>query len=78
MVKNSDKNKSLAPVKLASYGTVKVYKSNQIKLDANLLTTLGIKSGDRVKVFLDTEERAIVIKSREENSDIQSGEQIDK
>ena len=78
MVKNSNKNKSLTPLKLASYGTAKVYKTNQIKLNADLLTTLGIKSGDRVKVFLDTEERAIVIKSKEENSDIQSGEQMDK
>lgn len=69
MAKNNTKNKLLAPVKLASYGTVKVYKSNQIKLDANLLTTLGIKSGDRVRVFLDTEQRAIVIRSPEDNSD---------
>lgn len=50
-------------VKLASYGTVKVYKSNRIKLDANLLKTLGIRPGDRVEVFLDTEQRTIVVKS---------------
>ena len=50
------------PVKRASYGTVKVYKTNHIKLDANLLKTLGIRPGDPVEIFLDTEERTIVIK----------------
>ena len=44
---------------MASYGTAKVYKTNHIKLDSNLLSTLGIQAGDRVEVFLDTEERAI-------------------
>jgi len=63
MARNSSRNRALLPVKLASYGTVKVYKSNHIKLDANLLNTLGIRPGDRVEVFLDTEERTIVIKS---------------
>jgi bifunctional DNA-binding transcriptional regulator/antitoxin component of YhaV-PrlF toxin-antitoxin module len=62
MSRNSNKNRALVPVKLASYGTVKVYKSNRIKLDANLLKTLGITAGDPVEVFLDTEERTIVIK----------------
>ena len=71
MAKNSNKNKSLLSVKLASYGTAKVYKSNHIKLDANLLSTLGIRPGDRVEVFLDTEERAIVIKSSEEHERFQ-------
>ena len=61
MTKKSSRNRALLPVKLASYGTVKVYKSNHVKLDANLLNTLGIRPGDRVEVFLDTEERAIVI-----------------
>lgn len=65
MVKNSNNNKSKAPLKLASYGTVKIYKTNQIKLDVNLLKTLGIQPGDLVEVFLDIEERAIVIKSQE-------------
>lgn len=49
-------------VKRASYGNAKVYKSSHIKLDANLLSTLGIRPGDRVEVFLDTEEKTIVIK----------------
>ena len=65
MVKNRNNNKSKAPLKLASYGTVKVYKTNQIKLDVNLLKTLGIRAGDLVEVFLDTQERAIVIKGQE-------------
>jgi len=63
MSRNSNKNRALVAVKLASYGTVKVYKSNRIKLDANLLKTLGIRPGDRVEVFLDTEQRTIVVKS---------------
>jgi len=63
MSRNSNKNRALMPVKLASYGTVKVYKSNLIKLNANLLNTLGIQPGDRVGVFLNTKERTIVIKS---------------
>lgn len=54
------------PVKLASYGTATVYKSNLIKLNANLLKTLGIRPGDLVEVFLHTEERTIVIKSPDE------------
>jgi bifunctional DNA-binding transcriptional regulator/antitoxin component of YhaV-PrlF toxin-antitoxin module len=62
MSRNSNKNKALSRVKLASYGTVKVYKSNRIKLDPNLLKTLGIRTGDPVEVFLDTEKRTIVIK----------------
>ena len=66
MSRNSNRNRSLLPVKLASYGIVKVYKSNRIKLDANLLKTLGIRPGDPVEVFLDTKERTIVIKSLDE------------
>ena len=63
MSRNSNRNRALLPVKLASYGTVKVYKTNHIKLDANLLKTLGIRPGDPVEIFLDTEGRTIVIKS---------------
>ena len=63
MVRNTNNNKTKSAVKLASYGTAKVYKTNQVKLNANLLKTLGIQSGDRVAIFLDTEERTIVIKS---------------
>jgi bifunctional DNA-binding transcriptional regulator/antitoxin component of YhaV-PrlF toxin-antitoxin module len=63
MSRNSNRNRTLLAVKLASYGTVKVYKTNHIKLNANLLKTLGIRPGDPVDVFLDTEKRTIVIKS---------------
>lgn len=63
-----NRNRALLPVKLASYGTVKVYKSKHIELDANLLNTLGIRPGDRVDVFLDTEERTIVIERPEEHN----------
>ena len=67
MGRNSNKNRAMPPVKLAFYGTVKVYKTNLVKLDANLLNTLGIRAGDRVDVFLDTEERTIVIKRLDEH-----------
>ncbi len=77
MAKNDNKNKSLAPVRLASYGTVKVYKSNHIKLDANLLNTLGIRPGDRVEVFLDTAQRAIIIKGQQEYAGLQNNKQLD-
>lgn len=63
MSRNSNRNRALLPVKLASYGIVKVYKTNLIRLDANLLKTLGIQPGDPVEVCLDTEERTIVIRS---------------
>lgn len=63
MTKNSKKNKTSSPVRLASYGMARIYKSNHIKLNGNLLTTLGIRAGDRVEVFLDTQERSIVIKA---------------
>lgn len=65
MTKNSNRNKSKLAVKLASYGTAKIYKAGQVKLDANLLSTLDIRPGDRVEIFLDTEKRVIVIKSIE-------------
>jgi hypothetical protein len=59
--KSSNKNKN--PVKMASYGTSKIYKSNQIRLKASLLNTLGMVPGDYVEIFLDTEASSIVIKS---------------
>ena len=66
MSRDSNRNKTSRPVKLASYGTVRVYKSNRIKLDANLLNTLGIRPGDKVEVLLDTKKRAIIIVSSDE------------
>ena len=62
MTNNSKKNKNKSSVKLASYGNAKIYKSNQVRLKASLLSTLGIYPGDRVEIFLDTKERVIVIK----------------
>lgn len=78
MTKINNNNKPKAPLKLALYGTVKVYKTNQIKLDVNLLKTLGIRPGDLVEVFLDTEERAIVIKSPEVDNNPPIIKQTDK
>ncbi len=69
MVRNSSRNRALSPVKLASYGTAMVYKSKQIKLNANLLNTLDIHPGDHVEVFLDTKQRVIVIKKSLEKLD---------
>ena len=50
---------------MASYGASKIYNTNQVRVKASLLSTLGIRPGDRVEIFLDTEERTIVIKSLE-------------
>lgn len=60
-----EKNRNKSAVKLASYGIAKIYNTNQVRLKASLLRTLGIRPGDRVEIFLDTEERVIVIKSLE-------------
>ena len=65
MARNNNKKKSKPAVKLASYGTAKIYKTNQVRLKPSLLSTLGISPGDRVEIFLDTEERVVVIKSLE-------------
>ena len=70
MTRNSDKNRTILRVKLASYGTAVIYKSNQVKLDANLLSTLGIRPGDRVEIFLDTEERAIIIRGEQKDTTV--------
>lgn len=79
MARNSNRNKVVLPVKLASYGSARIYKSNHIKLDANLLNTLDIQPGDRVEVFLDTKERAIVItKSLENPNRLQKNKYLDK
>jgi len=65
MARNSNKKKNKYAVKMASYGTAKIYKTNQVRLKPSLLNTLGISPGDRVEILLDTEERVIVIKSLE-------------
>ena len=65
MVRNSNKKRNKSAVRLASYGTAKIYDTNQVRLKASLLRTLEIRPGDRVEIFLDTEERTIVIKSLE-------------
>ena len=62
MINNSKKNKNKSSVKMASYGTAKIYSSNQVRLKSSLLSTLDIDPGDRVEIFLDTKERVIVIK----------------
>ena len=54
--------KNKTSVKLASYGTAKIYSSNQVRLKASLLSTLGIQPGDQVEILLNTKERVIVIK----------------
>jgi len=75
---DKNRNKSLSPVRLASYGIVTVHKSNHIKLDGNLLNTLGIRAGDRLKVLLDTEERAIIIRAEKGNNKLHRNLQTDE
>ena len=49
-------------VKLPSFGVRSVQKGRRITLDDSLLHNLGIKEGDLVELFLDTEEEAIIVK----------------
>ena len=45
-----------------SFGTKTIQKLNRISLDHNLLDNLDVHEGDAVDLYLDTQERAIVIK----------------
>ena len=49
-------------MKLVSFGVTSIQKARRITLGDNLLHNLGIKEGDSVELFLDTEEEAIVIR----------------
>lgn len=66
MNKKSNKNETILLIKRARFDVVPVYKNNLVKLNPNLLNTLGIHAGDLVEVFLDTEEAAIVIKKSQD------------
>ncbi len=68
MAENSNNKKKKSTVKLASYGTAKIYKTNQVRLKASLLSTLDIHPGDRVEIFLDTKKRVIIIKEKQKDS----------
>jgi anaerobic selenocysteine-containing dehydrogenase len=66
MNEKSNKNKPILLIKRARYDVVPVYKNNLVKLNPNLLNTLGIHAGDLVDIFLDTEEATIVIKKSQD------------
>lgn len=41
---------------------VKIQSLNRIALNPELLENLGLKTGDKVKIFLDTEKEEIIIR----------------
>lgn len=61
-------------MKFVSFGVTSVQKGRRVSLDDSLLQNLGIKVGDQVEIFLDTEEEAIVVKKvRNQHSEVKSG-----
>lgn len=49
-------------IKLVSFGTSIIQKLRRVALDPNLLTTLGLREGDAVKVELDVDSATILIR----------------
>jgi hypothetical protein len=49
-------------LKKVSFGTSIIQKSRRVALDPNLLDTLALKEGDRVRVELDTDTKTILIR----------------
>jgi formylmethanofuran dehydrogenase subunit D len=49
-------------LKIVSFGTSKIQKSRRVALDPNLMTTLGMREGDMVRVDLDVQSATILIK----------------
>lgn len=49
-------------MKLISFGAASIQKGRRIAIADNLLQNLGIKEGDLVELFLNTKEKAIVVK----------------
>ncbi len=49
-------------LKKVSYGTSIIQKSRRVALDPNLLDTLNLKEGDKVRVELDTDSATILIR----------------
>ena len=52
----------MARLKKVSYGTSIIQKSRRVALDPNLLDTLNLKEGDKVRVELDTDSATILIR----------------
>lgn len=48
-------------IKKVSFGTSTIQKLRRITLDPNLLTTLGLREGDTVRVELDVDNAMILI-----------------
>ncbi len=51
-----------------SFGTTTVQKNRRIAVDPNLLENLGLSEGDAVRLFLDTDTKAIVIQKEASES----------
>lgn len=49
-------------IKIVSFGTSTIQKLRRVALDPNLLTTLGLREGDAVKVELDVDSATILIR----------------
>lgn len=49
-------------IKIVSFGTSTIQKLRRVALDPNLLTTLGLREGDAVKVELDVDRAIILIR----------------
>lgn len=49
-------------IKIVSFGTSTIQKLRRVALDPNLLTTLGLREGDIVKIELDVDKATILIR----------------
>jgi formylmethanofuran dehydrogenase subunit D len=52
----------MAGLKKVSFGTSIIQKSRRVALDPNLLDTLALKEGDKVRVELDIDTETILIR----------------
>jgi antitoxin component of MazEF toxin-antitoxin module len=53
---------TMAGLKKVSFGTSIIQKSRRVALDPNLLDTLELKEGDKVRVELDIDSETILIR----------------
>lgn len=49
-------------LKKVSFGTSRIQKLRRVSLDQNILETLGLAIGDMVRVELDLEQEAVIIR----------------
>lgn len=52
----------MTSIKVVSFGTSTIQKLRRVTLDPNLLTTLGLREGDTVKIELDVDRAMILIR----------------